>query len=739
MSSKSKKIFKVLDGLRALHLNPNHSSNSAKSSEIDEFLRAEDFNIFKMASHGFPYEPKCIAFDPIQKLLAIGTINGVVKIYGRPGVDVVLNHPTTASVFAIFFLINEGEIVTLCQDDVAHLWSIKQKPPEIIHSLQFKRERLTSGHLAMGSNWLYLGTEKGNVHFVQIKKFVTSGYVINWNKAIDLNQSTHPGAVVQLAENPQDSNKLLIGYNTGFLVLWDLKSRVGETRFRFHEPLYGVSWHFEGKNFLTSHANGLLVTWNCKQSKQLSVQCPHGYEFVPEDKGSYEAIRKVEWIGAKSGEAFVIFSGGGVISSTGPESTDGETSYANLPPPSVTVMRGKRLAVMQMDYPLTDFVSLCDFPYTFGHNRFASHPPTGVFLLLHYSHSCFTSLPDNMDPYAVAVLLKSDLVVIDLISPSFPSFENPYPMDVHSSPVTAINYLADCPNDLMLQLYSLDKHQARLAALAATAPPNGEIANEAVSDAFSSREWPINGGNPVSPKGSLSELIITGHGDGSVRFWDASAMNFHAVYKFRTQKLFEPYRLGSQSSTSADSSILSGINSNFSPAIFEMEEDPIGIRLMQFCPDSRRLLLASGAHLCLLKFSNKEVSSEISVGFPFYPLSSFSSSMHEICIAFLLLIVFIICQDMKVFVALRSGVRKWPAGLQPELVCRMGVASLSFELSSFPGAQDTGCILPPPHITACAYCSAGGLLAFGNDSGLAVIDSFNRTILLSVATSELYG
>lgn len=33
---------------------------------------------------------------------------------------------------------------------------------------------------------MYAGTEKGNIHVVQIENFILSGYVINWNKAIEM-------------------------------------------------------------------------------------------------------------------------------------------------------------------------------------------------------------------------------------------------------------------------------------------------------------------------------------------------------------------------------------------------------------------------------------------------------------------------------------------------------------------------------------------------------------------------
>ncbi len=46
--------------------------------------------------------------------------------------------------------------------------------------------RITFCQLPFQSKWLYIGTERGNVHIVNIESFVLSGYVINWNKAIEL-------------------------------------------------------------------------------------------------------------------------------------------------------------------------------------------------------------------------------------------------------------------------------------------------------------------------------------------------------------------------------------------------------------------------------------------------------------------------------------------------------------------------------------------------------------------------
>lgn len=46
--------------------------------------------------------------------------------------------------------------------------------------------RITYCHLPFQSKWLYVGTERGNTHIVNIESFILSGYVIMWNKAIEL-------------------------------------------------------------------------------------------------------------------------------------------------------------------------------------------------------------------------------------------------------------------------------------------------------------------------------------------------------------------------------------------------------------------------------------------------------------------------------------------------------------------------------------------------------------------------
>lgn len=185
-------IRKVLDGLTAGSSSASQQQQQQqhppgnREPEIQETLQSEHFQLCKTVRHGFPYQPSALAFDPVQKILAVGTQTGALRLFGRPGVECYCQHDSGAAVIQLQFLINEGALVSALADDTLHLWNLRQKRPAVLHSLKFCRERVTFCHLPFQSKWLYVGTERGNIHIVNVESFTLSGYVIMWNKAIEL-------------------------------------------------------------------------------------------------------------------------------------------------------------------------------------------------------------------------------------------------------------------------------------------------------------------------------------------------------------------------------------------------------------------------------------------------------------------------------------------------------------------------------------------------------------------------
>ncbi|XP_024603749.1 syntaxin-binding protein 5 isoform X3 [Neophocaena asiaeorientalis asiaeorientalis] len=670
-------IRKVLDGLTAgsssasqqQQLQQQHPPGN-REPEIQETLQSEHFQLCKTVRHGFPYQPSALAFDPVQKILAVGTQTGALRLFGRPGVECYCQHDSGAAVIQLQFLINEGALVSALADDTLHLWNLRQKRPAILHSLKFCRERVTFCHLPFQSKWLYVGTERGNIHIVNVESFTLSGYVIMWNKAIELSSKSHPGPVVHISDNPMDEGKLLIGFESGTVVLWDLKSKKADYRYTYDEAIHSVAWHHEGKQFICSHSDGTLTIWNVRSpAKPVQTITPHGKQLKDGKKPEpCKPILKVEFKTTRPGEPFIILSGGLSYDTVGRR-------------PCLTVMHGKSTAVLEMDYSIVDFLTLCETPYP----------------------------NDFQEPYAVVVLLEKDLVLIDLAQNGYPIFENPYPLSIHESPVTCCEYFADCPVDLIPALYSVGARQKR--------------------QGYSKKEWPINGGNWGLGAQSYSEIIITGHADGSVKFWDASAINLQVLYKLKTSKVFEKSR-----------------NKDDKPNTDIVDEDPYAIQIISWCPESRMLCIAGvSAHVIIYRFSKQEVITEVIPMLEvrlLYEISDVESPEGE--------------QAPPLPTPVGSAnpqpvpPQSHPStsssssdGLRDNVPC---LKVKNSPLKQSPGYQTELVIQlvwvsgePPQQITSLAVNSSYGLVVFGNCSGIAMVDYLQKAVLLNLGTIELCG
>uniref|UniRef100_A0A6Q2ZR60 Syntaxin-binding protein 5-like n=1 Tax=Esox lucius TaxID=8010 RepID=A0A6Q2ZR60_ESOLU len=576
--------------------------------------------VLQTVRHGFPYQPTCLAFDPVQKILAIGSRTGGIRILGRPGVDCYSQHESGAAVLQLQFLINEGALVTACADDTLHLWNLRQRRPAILHSLKFNRERITFCHLPFQSKWLYVGTERGNTHIVNIESFVLSGYVIMWNK-------------------------LLIGFESGTVVQWDLRAKKVDFRIYYDEAIHSVSWHHEGKQFMCSHSDGSLTVWNLRNtSRPIQVTYPHGKILKDGRKESCKPILKVEYKTSRnSSEPFIIFSGGLSYDKAGGRR------------PTLTIMHGKAITVLEMDHPIVEFLVLCDTPYS----------------------------NEVQDPYAVVVLLEKDFIVVDLTQSNFPIFENPYPMDIHESPVTCTAYFAQCPPDIIPILYSIGAKQKKTG--------------------YSHKEWPVSGGTWTLGSQTYPEIIM--------------------LYKLKTSKVFEKPKAGEGRTTEV------------------LDEDPYAVQMVSWCPHSRLFCVVGiSAHVILYRFSKHDANTQIAsleVRLQFDSDDAVSPSENENNPCFsdpsshsplqpgspvhlsLLLSLPPLPRPASRCVRVKSRALRMPPGYQAELVVQL--------------------VCPPQQITSLDINSAYGLLAFGNCNGVAVVDYLQKTILMCVSTLDLYG
>uniref|UniRef100_A0A3Q2DP60 LLGL scribble cell polarity complex component 2 n=1 Tax=Cyprinodon variegatus TaxID=28743 RepID=A0A3Q2DP60_CYPVA len=121
------------------------------------------------------------------------------------------------------------------------------------------------------------------------------------------------------------------------------------------------------------------------------------------------------------------------------------------------------------------------------------------------------------EPSALVVLVEEELVVIDLQTEGWPVIETPYLVPLHSSAITCSHHVSAIP----LKLWE------RIAAA-------GSLQNTH----YSKKPWPITGGQNLAPDPPQRDLLLTGHEDGTVRFWDASGVCLSPLYKLSTAPVF---------------------------------------------------------------------------------------------------------------------------------------------------------------------------------------------------------
>lgn len=649
-----------------LHTQPSEGVPCDRlEADILESLHPPHFSLEKTLLHGFPFKPTAMAFDPVQKILAIGNRVGSVRLLARPGIDITFQHESRSAVIDLIWLVNKGHLLSMCSDDCIYLWDVKQREVELMQHIRFNRERLTTMYLAVNSNWLFAGTERGNTHVLKLDTFTLSGYIINWNKAIGVKASTHPGSVTHLRENPADPSKLLIGFESGTLCLWDLTQKKQEEHYKCPKKFTSISWHWEGKQFVCSCSDGSLVTWNIRSpgNKPASIVYPHR-EKGAETSEPLSPIDKVDWVVSRDGDNVFIFSGGLPQDITGAQ-------------PSITVLQGKHTTVLEMEFCVVDFVLVTDSPYK----------------------------SDYTDPESILVLLTNDLVAIDCKSTGLPSYENPYAMDFQESAVTCCEYIVDCPGEIIMALYSVGSRGKKSAG-------------------WSSREWPVSGGVDSGKQAtSHHEILVTGHADGTVRFWDTTSTNMQHLYRLRTQKLFEKNKAG---------------------GVDVLDEDPYAVTSIALGGDCKQLAVAGQTdQVVLFRFRKKDSLSEIpcleipiiyevsldknenSPHFEFPPrpplgVASQHSSYTDPGEGFNFE-----KRTIEYFTPLkvRTGQIKKPAGFQPDLVC----------LTPWVNTE------APSQISCLTVNSNFGLMAYGNGSGLVIVDYIQQKCLLNMGTADLYG
>ncbi|XP_049730687.1 lethal(2) giant larvae protein homolog 1 isoform X2 [Elephas maximus indicus] len=621
-----------------------------------EKLKQELFAFHKTVEHGFPNQPSALAFDPELRIMAIGTRSGAVRIYGAPGVEFTGLHHDAATVTQMHFLPGQGRLLTLLDDNSLHLWEIVPHNgcAHLEETLSFQPpsrpgfdgtstlpslSRVTVVLLVDAGDRAVLGTEGGSVVFLNVDTLtLLEGQTLAPDEVLrslpdDCRCGKALGPVESLQGHLQDPNKILIGYSRGLLVIWSQTARCVERVFLGNQ-LESLCWERSGSTVVSSHSDGSYAVWPADSGSALVLQPTAAT--TPYGPFPCKAINKILWRSCESGGHFIIFSGGM------PRASYGDRHC-------VSVLRAETLVTLDFTSRVIDFFTV---------------------------HS--TRPEDEFDdPQALAVLLEEELVVLDLQTPGWPAVPAPYLAPLHSSAITCSAHVANVPAKLWARLVSLGEQQSPQPTSSASS-------------------WPITGGRNLAQEPSQRGLLLTGHEDGTVRFWDASGVALRPLYKLSTAGLF-------QTDFEHTDSLVQAAEDDWPPfrkvGCFDpYSDDPrLGVQKVALCKYTAQMVVAGTAgQVLVLELSDVPTEQAVSV-----------ASMD-------------LLQDREGFtwkghdrLSPSTGPLPWPAGFQPRVLVQC---------------------LPPAAVTAVTLHTEWGLVAFGTSHGFGLFDYQRKSPVLARCT-----
>uniref|UniRef100_A0A8B9E3L3 LLGL scribble cell polarity complex component 1 n=1 Tax=Anser cygnoides TaxID=8845 RepID=A0A8B9E3L3_ANSCY len=581
-----------------------------------------------------------------------------VGVYGAPGVELTGLHKETATVTQLHFLAGQGWLLSLLDDNTLHLWEIYQK--DGCSHLEETRSfglpaRPGSGTancspsitrvtvilpMALGAV-ACLGTEGGAVYFLTLP-----GLVLLEDKTLfqdEILQSVPDeyrcgkalGPVESIQEHPRDAGRLLIGYSRGLVALWDQSTRAVQHLFLGNQQLESLAWEHSGKSIVSSHSDGGYMVWAAGGGGQRTQQPV--LSTIPYGPFPCKAINKILWRTCESGNPFIIFNGGM------PRASYGDRHC-------VSVLQGQTLATLDFTSRVIDFFTVQN-----------PEVPEGGF----------------ENPRALVVLVEEELVVIDLQTPGWPTIPAPYLAPLHSSAITCSYHISNVPLKLWERIVSAGEQQSPRLSSAVSA-------------------WPINGGKNLAQEPTQRGLLLTGHEDGTVRFWDASGVSLKPLYKLGTAGIF-------QTDCEHNDSLNQAGEEEWPPfrkvGCFDpYSDDPrLGIQKIALCKYTAKMVVAGTAGQVLVM----ELSDE--------------KSEHAVSVATVDLL-----QDREGFtwkghdrLAPRNGPLAFAPGFQPSVLVQ--------------------CV-PPAAVTAVTLHSEWNLVAFGTSHGFGLFDYHRRNPVLARCT-----
>ncbi|KAH0969076.1 hypothetical protein GBA52_029058 [Prunus armeniaca] len=468
---------------------PGGNSDGLKGGDIDPRL---------LFHYGIPSGCNMLAYDPIQKILAVSSKDGRIKLFGKDNTQALLESVNAVPSKFLQFVENQGILVNVNSKNHIEIWDIEKNLLADVHAFE---EDITSFTVMQHSLYMYVGNSAGNVRVLKLEQehIVQMKYTIPYSASHgNPTEETGDTSVVHVLPQPAaESKRVLIIFIDGIISLWDIR----ESKTVFTAGGNALqSLHHEGKKVTSAcwacpfgskvavgYSNGDIFIWSVSTRTELpsepSTQSTPIFKLNVGYKLDKIPIASLRWVYADGKASRLYVMGGSDTISSNllqvillNEHTEGRTIKLGL----------------QLPEPCIDMEIVSSLSEQSKHKQ-------DCFLLLGNSGNLYAYDDCLIEKYLLQSQSKS--------SPSLPK-EVMVKIPFVDSNITVAKFITD-----NTQMLSFADEDCLLLA-------------KSIPSLFSFETKPKDGThlNAARFTGFLKvkNLYITGHNDGALNFWDLS-------------------------------------------------------------------------------------------------------------------------------------------------------------------------------------------------------------------------
>ncbi|BAT99874.1 hypothetical protein VIGAN_10141300 [Vigna angularis var. angularis] len=488
------------------------SIKKAVGNSVDG-LKASDVEPRLVFHQGVPSGGTKFAYDNIQKILALSTKDGRIKLFGKDNAQVLLESREPVPSKFLQFIQNQGILINVSFNNHIEVWDIDKK---LLIDVFIVKEEITCFSVLQHSLFMYIGFSNGNIavlsldqqpwHVVRMKYSIpVSASYGNSTEESDDTVVTHV-----LPQPAAESQRVLIIFRNGQIILWDIREsrsifrtggRMLQARYNETKKVSSACWVCPfGSKVVVGYNNGELFIWSIPSlntgnslAADYSSQNTPMFKFNLGYKSDKTSIRSVKWIYAE-GRASRLYVMGG--SDYAPSNLL-QVVLLNEHTESRTIKMGLHLLEGSVDMQIIST---------------SSKQRQNYFILLGKSGNVYLYDDNLIERYLLQSQSKS--------TPSLPK-EVVVKLPLSDSSITTAKFISNNPSAFS----SEDEYYSQLIK---NYPPLIPIETN-FKDGINFSAANFTGFS------NLRNLYITGHSNGAITFWDASCPFFTPILQLKQQ------------------------------------------------------------------------------------------------------------------------------------------------------------------------------------------------------------